>query len=107
MGNGFCTEILTEMDLIDLFFYLGFIGTVFVLAFLIWQFFGIYKNCKKDQSVIRMVSYLVIVGLSFIAGHVLFMAMSGCFFVLYCCFLTYYHEPSKDRDEQNALKRKL
>ena len=95
MGNGFCSDVLIEMDLFDVFFYLGLIGAVFVLFFLIWQFIRIYVNCKKDQTKIRVVSYLVIVGLSFVAGHVLFMAMSGCYFILYCCFLAFYNDDRK------------
>ena len=90
IGNGFCSTILTEMDLIDIFFYLGIIGTLVLFIWLLWIFNRARENTKEDKSRIRILSLLVVYGLLFFAGHVLFMAMSGCYFVVYCIFLSSY-----------------
>ena len=92
IGNGFCSELLTEMDIVDVFFYLGFIGAFFTIAVLFRLFIVTIRNSKTDSSRIRLASYLIIVALLFWAGHVLFMAMSGCYFIIYLCFLIYYKE---------------
>lgn len=92
LGNGFCSELLTEMDIIDIFFYLGLVGVTFIIAMLCYFLVVIIRNSKMDKSKIRVVSYLVVIALLFWAGHVLFMAMSGCYFVIYLCFLFYYKE---------------
>lgn len=92
IGNGFCSKLLVEMDLIDIFFFLGIIGVAFTSAWL-YRIYAIIKcNSKYDKSRIKKVSYLVILVLLFFAGHVLFMAMSGCYFIVYLCFLIYYKD---------------
>lgn len=95
IGNGFCSDILIEMDLFDIYFYLGTIGLILTLGGLTWIYTTTKKNVKYDNTKIRILSVAVIYGLLFFAGHVLFMAMSGCYFVLYSCFLIFYSEPSK------------
>ena len=86
-GNGFCSNILVEMDILDIFFYLGFFGAVVTVFFLVMVYVKSRKNFKTDPAPIRWLSYLVIVFFLSITGHVLFMAMSGCYFVLYLSFL--------------------
>ena len=95
-GNGFCSDILTEMDIIDIFFFLGIIGAVGAMIFIIWIFKKCCSNCKKDKTLLRPLSFIIICILSTLAGHVLFMAMSGCYFVIYCCFLMFYSSEQKD-----------
>lgn len=89
-GNGFCSNILIEMDIFDMFFYLGLIGAIGSVLFLIWILKRSLKNCKNDRNIIRPLSFVVVCALLILAGHVLFMSMSGYFFVIYCCFLMYY-----------------
>lgn len=91
-GNGFCSSILCEMDLFDIFFYLGIVGTIATMIFLGWVFKSSIKTSKSDRSLIRPISFLTIFALLTLSGHVLFMAMSGSYFVIYCCFLMYYNE---------------
>lgn len=86
-GNGFCSNILVEMDILDIFFYLGFFGAVAAVFFLILVYVKSRKNFKTDPAPIRWLSYFVIVFFLNITGHVLFMAMSGCYFVIYLSFL--------------------
>lgn len=90
IGNGFCSKILTEMDFVDIFFYLGVIGESMTVAGVSWLFHKCKENVKADRTKVRIASLIVIYVLMFAAGHVLFMSMSGCYFVLYCCFLMYY-----------------
>jgi hypothetical protein len=89
-GNGFCSNYLTEMDLVDIFFYLGSIGAVASICFLGWVLKKSVHNMRTDKTIIRPVSFVVIIALLAMSGHVLFMAMSGCYFVVYVCFLIYY-----------------
>lgn len=89
-GNGFCSSYLVEMDFFDIFFYLGLIGVIIVVIFIIWIYRLSVRNAKNDKSSIRTFSYILIVFIAVLTGHVLFMAMSGSFFVIYCCFLIYY-----------------
>lgn len=89
-GNGFCSEYLVEMDIIDIFFYLGLFGAVAAVLFLTVIFVKSYKNFRTDKNIIRPFSYLLIVGFINLTGHVMFMAMSGCYFIVYCCFLLTY-----------------
>lgn len=89
-GNGFCSEHLVEMDFIDIFFYLGAFGVVCLTDFLIYFFVASWKNFKADRTLVRPFGYLLVVGFAFLAGHIFFMATSGCYFVLMCCLnLTY------------------
>lgn len=90
LGNGFCSDILVEMDFIDLFFYLGAIGVSALIIIFVYFFFAAMRNFKKDRTWTLAFGYLMIMGFSFLAGHTLFMATSGCYFVLYLCLcLTY------------------
>lgn len=86
-GNGFCSQYLVEMDLVDIFFYLGAFGAVAVVGFLVWVPVRSWRNLCADPAPIRLLSYLLILFFLNITGHVLFMAMSGCYFVVYICFL--------------------
>lgn len=96
-GNGFCSEYLVEMDLIDIFFYLGIVGSVIVIAFWIYVLVKSMPNLKKDGNIIRLFSYVVIIGFMNFTGHVMFMAMSGCFFMVYCCFLLTYSKENVNK----------
>ncbi len=86
IGNGFCSDSLVEMDFIDLFFYLGLIGLLAVTAGLFYLFIKCVQNCKGDGTIARPFGFLLVVGFSFLAGHTLFMATSGCYFVLMLCY---------------------
>ena len=97
IGNGFCSDILIEMDLFDVFFYLGIIGLLPVIIFLLIMFRTTLKNSKQDHSFVRPLSLLVMIALFSLAGHVLFMSMSGCYFALYICFLVSYRTDYKNR----------
>ncbi len=85
-GNGFCSEFLVEMDFIDVFFYLGFFGMVGLTGFLGYLFIASIMNFKKDRTLVRPFGFIMVVGFAFLAGHTMFMATSGCYFVLYLCF---------------------
>ena len=86
-GNGFCSTVLVEMDIVDIFFYLGAFGAAAVVAFLVGVFIKSRKNLKSDPTCLRSLSFWIIIAFLNVAGHVLFMAMSGCYFVVYLCFL--------------------
>lgn len=90
IGNGFCSEHLVEMDFIDVFFYLGIIGVGGFIAFFVWFFFRNLRHCRNDGTWMRPFGFLVVLAFSFLAGHTLFMATSGCYFVLMCCFFLMY-----------------
>lgn len=96
IGNGFCSDVLIEMDILDIFFYLGAIGVIFIIIVLFFFFKMIVHNSREDIGNMRIISYLVILAQLSIAGHVLFMAMSGCYFILYLCFLLFYKEVMQD-----------
>ena len=91
IGNGFCAPDLIEMDFFDIFFYLGIIGFIAVVWFVVKQGKKIARNAKREDKTIKMVSYLVIVLQMVIAGHVLMMSMAGCYFVFFVSFLIYYN----------------
>ncbi len=86
IGNGFETKNLVEMDFFDIFFYLGMIGLSFLIIGVTIIFLKSKKNIIQDETIIRGFNYLLIIGFSFLTGHVMFMATSGCYFVLLCCF---------------------
>lgn len=93
IGNGFVSNILIEMDFLDIFFYLGVIGVGGAIIFLMCIFRESIKNFRSDKSIIRMYGFLLVLAFSAVTGHVLFMSVSGWYFVLLCCFnLTYYSE---------------
>lgn len=96
IGNGFCSTVLVEMDFFDLFFYLGLIGVASLTAVLVWFFVKSRKNFKADGTLMRPVGYLMTMGFAFLAGHTLFMATSGCYFVLFLCFCLMY-KPEKSQ----------
>lgn len=90
LGNGFCSNSLVEMDFVDVFFYLGAVGVIALVVVLGVIFFKSIKNFRADGTWMRPFGYLMIIGFAFLAGHTVFMATSGCYFVLYLCFcLTY------------------
>ncbi len=101
-GNGFCSEVLVEMDFIDIFFYLGFFGVVGLSAFLLWIFVKSVPNFKQDGTLVRPVGFLMTIGFAFLAGHIFFMATSGCYFVLLCCLcLMYFPEGQRKKVRRN------
>lgn len=89
-GNGFCSETLVEMDFIDIFFYLGAVGVTGLTGFIIYIFVAGVRHFRKDGTLVRPFGYLMIVGFAFLAGHVFFMATSGCYFVMLCCLNLLY-----------------
>jgi len=102
-GNGFWSGTLVEMDIIDSFFYLGLIGAVAVVWCLIHITIKIKKNVKQDKYPIRFMEILIILVFLFFTGHVLFMATSGCYMVLICCFNEFF---TKDNfDEINKIDK--
>ncbi|MDD6678369.1 MAG: O-antigen ligase family protein [Firmicutes bacterium] len=89
-GNGFHTGYSVEMDLVDAFFYLGILGAIAVVFF--WVILAVKSsgNLRRDGVSVRLFGLLVALFFSFCTGHVIFMATSGCYFALFCCFyLTY------------------
>lgn len=96
LGNGFCSDILVEMDFIDLFFYLGAIGVSALCILFVYFFFAGIRNFKKDCTWTLAFGYMMIMGFSFLAGHTLFMATSGCYFVLYLCLCLTYTPVTKN-----------
>lgn len=86
-GNGFCSTILTEMDFVDIFFYLGVIGLIAVTIFFMMILKYSIPNFKTDRTCIRALSFWAILGFIMFTGHVIFMAMSGCYAIVYYCFL--------------------
>lgn len=99
-GNGFCSETLVEMDFVDIFFYLGFFGVAGLTGFFAYIFFAGVKNFRKDGTLVRPFGFLMVIGFAFLAGHVFFMATSGCYFVLLCSLNLFYY-PRK-RSIQNG-----
>ncbi len=96
LGNGFCSDSLVEMDFIDIFFYLGVIGVIGLTAALAVIFCKSIKNFRCDGTGMRPFGYLMILGFAFLAGHTLFMATSGCYFVLYLCFCLLFRPQRKE-----------
>lgn len=90
LGNGFISEVLTEMDCVDIFFYLGIVGVILVAFVLAWMYYKSSFTLRNDKNAIRKVGFLIIIAFSCITGHVLFMATSGCYFAMYCCFIMTY-----------------
>lgn len=95
IGNGFCSAALVEMDFVDLFFYLGIFGALGAALFVAVIFIHSLPNFRKDGTWVRPLGFLLVVGFSFVAGHTLFMATSGCYFVLFLCYCLIYH-PQKE-----------
>lgn len=102
-GNGFCSGNLVEMDFIDIFFYLGFFGVVSLTGFLIWIFTGSISNFRHDGTLVRPVGYLMVIGFAFLAGHIFFMATSGCYFVLMCCLNLMYDPNPQQTKRKRAI----
>lgn len=96
LGNGFCSDILVEMDFIDIFFYLGALGVAALCVMAVWGFLAAGKNFRRDRTKVLAIGYLTILGFSFLAGHTLFMATSGCYFVLYLCLCLTYFSAKKE-----------
>ena len=97
IGNGFCSAHLVEMDFLDVFFYLGIPGVAALAGFFVWFFFKCLGHCRRDGTWMRPFGYLVVLAFSFLAGHTLFMATSGCYFVLMCCFFLMYRAGKKEK----------
>lgn len=91
-GNGFCSQILVEMDLIDIFFYIGCIGLVIIIIGIARILYKCWKNIRDDYIRIRLFSLFILVAMVILVGHVTFMAMSGTYFVLYLIFCLYYKD---------------
>lgn len=83
IGNGFIGLNLVEMDIIDIFLYLGIIGVVYIL---IIMYKLIINTIKNKNSTLDLFSLFIILTFSFFTGHVLFMTTSGIYFVLFCCY---------------------
>lgn len=92
-GNGFYNiqnywslGKLTELDFFDTFFAYGLVGAGFVYYYLTNIFFKALKNIKKSNYQ-YYIAYIIIMGFSFVAGHVLYSALSGSIFALVCSAL--------------------
>lgn len=96
IGNGFCASVLVEMDFLDLFFYLGIIGVSAFVLFLCFVFYKSLPHFRADCTRMRPFGFLMIMGYAFLAGHTLFMATSGCYFVLFLCFCLMYRPDGKE-----------
>ncbi len=102
LGNGFSTYHLIEMDLLDMFFFLGIIGVIVLLVFVNWLLRRSKINFKKDKSALRKFEFYIILAFSFFTGHIIFMAMAGSYFVMLCCFnLTFSIKDYKNVNETN------
>lgn len=86
IGNGFFSNFSIEMDFFDTFFYLGLAGSMGLILFIVWIIKKSFYNSQNYYNWLRFVSFFIILGYSFLAGHVLYMGTSGCYFVLWCCF---------------------
>lgn len=101
IGNGFCTEHLVEMDFIDVCFYLGVPAVLALIGFFLWFFRKCLANCRGDGTYMRPFGFLVVLAFAFLAGHTLFMATSGCYFVLMCSFFLMYRTKQGDTSHGN------
>ena len=97
-GNGFCSSHLIEMDFFDMFFFLGIIGVLSLCYFLIFLFKRIRENTESDNSKLRLFTYIIILGFMFLAGHIIFMAISGSYFIIYCSYLITYNVANDKAD---------
>lgn len=96
IGNGFFSKYLVEMDFFDVFFYLGIVGILFVVMFLAYVLLKGKRNLRNDKNIIRRVGFFVIIAFAFLTGHVLFMATSGWYFIIYCVFIIVYGNNSSN-----------
>lgn len=101
-GNGFCSEVLVEMDFVDIFFYLGFLGVAGLTVFLVYIFAASIKNFRKDGTLVRPFGFLMVIGFAFLAGHIFFMATSGCYFVLLCSLMLMYSPDDQRKKIRSA-----
>ncbi|TRZ36824.1 hypothetical protein CEQ21_15045 [Niallia circulans] len=69
-----------EMDIFDIFFAYGLIGTILIYSYFIIIFI---KACKIEF--VYKYLYLSVFVFSTIVGHVLFSALSGSFLAIICC----------------------
>lgn len=102
-GNGFISKVLTEMDFVDIFSYMGLVGVLLIVVGILWIYYKSIPQFKRDENGVRHIGFLLIMAFSFIAGHVLFMATSGCYFVLYCCFIMSYNTEMDDGRYDNYI----
>lgn len=66
-----------EMDFFDIYFFYGLIGLLAVLSFWFVAIFTYIKN--KAKNPIILFTALLVLGISFLSGHVLYSGMSGPF----------------------------
>ena len=97
IGNGFCSKILVEMDFLDMFFFLGFIGVMGYVSFCLWVYMKSKKNYRSDHTIIRKIGFLIVPAYSFLTGHIAFYATSGCYFIILCLFDMYYKTQGRDK----------
>lgn len=81
IGNGFASTFLIEMDLIDIFFYLGLVGVALVTYWII-VYVRLFR--KNDNNNFRFIGLTVILLFSFFTGHIVFTATASTYFVMYC-----------------------
>ena len=100
IGNGFCSNVLVEMDFLDMFFFMGLLGVLgySLLGILVYKKSD--RNYKSDHTVIRRIGFLIVLAFSFLTGHVAFYATSGCYFILLCLFDLYYETPERKRKKK-------
>lgn len=101
-GNGFCTKYLVEMDFVDMFFFMGIIGEAIFIYFMYRLGKNIYKMKEQDGCRIRFLYFCIVLAFMFITGHVIFMAMSGTYFVLFCCYLISNQMDQGDTEDVRA-----
>lgn len=87
VGNGFVSNILIEMDFIDLFFYLGSIGVIGGAYFIYKMLLYTKRNCKKNY--LRLFGLVVIIAFSFFTGHILFTATASTYFIIFSIYNMY------------------
>lgn len=100
IGNGFCSNVLVEMDFLDMFFFLGLTGVLGYCILGFWVYKKSARNYKSDHTIIRRVGFLIVLAFSFLTGHIVFYATSGCYFILLCLFDLYY-----ETSERKVAKR--
>jgi hypothetical protein len=77
-------EHLNEMDIVDIFFWFGIIGTILIYGY----YFKIFiKSRKKDNIFVYKLSFILMLIFSTLGGHVMFSALAGSILALLCCKL--------------------
>lgn len=86
IGNGFFSTFLIEMDLLDMFVYLGIFG---MLGCIYFFYRLMLLSIKNNNHILRIVGLSMIYLFSFFTGHVIFTATAGIYFVLFCMYNLY------------------